>query len=175
MTCENLESGCWRLGFSEPEAYFLVNVMAQLASHYREDVAQLSPPQRAYWLGRGNLPPGTMPRQSEVQSAEELLAGARLELRSERLALAEKFLREFKAAGKHDPWNIDLDSAERDEFLAMINDRRLLLALDHGIAETDMDTDPSQIENEARRAAIFEIYFLGRFIFATIGPQLYRP
>jgi|HubBroStandDraft_1064217.scaffolds.fasta_scaffold309194_2 hypothetical protein len=175
MTCEALESGRWRLGFSEPEAYFLINVMAQLASHYREDVARLSPAQRAYWLGQGNLPPGAIPRRDEVQSAEELLADVRLELRSERLALAEKFLHEFKAAGKYDPWSIELSSAERDEFLAMINDRRLLVALDHGITEADMDADPNQVEDEARRAAIFEIYFLGRFIFATIGPQLYRP
>jgi len=181
MICEALESDRWRLSFPEPEAYFIVNVMAQLARHYQQDVEQLPPTQRAYWLGQGSLPPGTMTppgsgaEASEHRSAEEILADARLELRSERLALAENWIREFEAAGKRDPWSIEISSAERDEFLAMINDRRLLVALEHGITEADMDADPGQIEDEARRAAILEIYFLGRFIFAAIGPQIYRP
>lgn len=181
MTCETLEFGRWRLTFSEPEAYFIINVMAQLARHYREDLSQLPPAQRAYWLGRGSLPPGAgMPpgtgsKPRELQSAEEILTDARLELRSERLALAETWVREFETAEKHDPWNIEISSAERDEFLAMINDRRLLVALEHNITEAEMDSDPGQIEDEGRRTAIFEIYFLGRFIFAAIGPQFYRP
>jgi hypothetical protein len=175
MICEAIESGRWRLSFSEPEAYFAANVLAQLAGHYRQEVAQLPPAQRAYWLGKGSLPPGTLPEPRELQSAEELLAESRLETRSERLALAENWVREFEAAEKRDPWSIELSSAERDEFLAMINDRRLLVALEHDITEADMDADPDQVMDEARRAAIFEIYFLGRFIFAAIGPQFYRP
>ena len=175
MTCQALASGRWHLSFSEPEAYFVANVLAQLADHYRQNVAQLPPTQRAYWLGQGSLPPGTLPEPRELQAAEELLAETRLDLRSERLVLAENWVREFKAAGERDPWIIEISSAERDEFLAMLNDRRLLVALEHGITESDMDADPSQIENEGRRAAIFEIYFLGRFIFNVIGPQFYRP
>jgi hypothetical protein len=181
MICKALESDRWRLSFPEPEAYFVVNVLAQLAGHYRHDVAQLPPTQRAYWLGKGSLPPGTMtpsgtgPEPRELQSAEEILADTRLDIRSERLVLAENWVREFKAAKDRDPWIVEISSAERDEFLAMINDRRLLVALEHGITESDMDADPSQIENEDRRAAIFEIYFLGRFIFAIIGPQFHHP
>jgi hypothetical protein len=175
MICEPLQSGRWRLSFSEPEAYFAVNVLAQLADHYRQDVAQLPPPQRAYWLGRGSLPPGSLPEPRDLKSAEELLAESRLEMRSERLALAENWVREFQASEKRDPWDIELSSAERDEFLAMINDRRLLLALEHGITEADMGSDPILIGDEARNIAIFEIDFLGRFIFDAIGPQFYRP
>ena len=183
MTCKGFKSGRWRLSFSEPEAYFVINVLTQLAGHYRRDVAQLPPPQRAYWLGQGNLPPGTPPppppggetERRELQSADELLADSRLELRSERLNLAENWISAFEAATERDPWIVEISSSERDEFLAMINDRRLLLAPEHGITESEMDADPARIENEGRRAAIFEIYFLGRFIFAVIGPQFNRP
>ena len=175
MICKALESDRWRLTFSEPEAYFVVNVLAQLAGHYRQDVAQLPPTQRAYWLGKGSLPADTLPEPRELRSAEELLAESRLDLRSERLDLAENWIRAFKATGERAPWILEISSTERDEFLAMINDRRLLVALEHGITESEMDADPNQIENEERRTAIYEIYFLGHFIFAVIGPQFHRP
>jgi hypothetical protein len=179
MISEVLEGSRWRFTFSEPEAYFIISIMARLAGHYREDVSQLPPAQRDFWLGKGSLPPGTLPpagaANEELASAEELLAESRLELRPERLNLAENWVREFETAEKHDPWSIELSASERDDFLAMVNDRRLLVALEHGITEVEMDADPGEIEDDARRAAIFEIYFLGRFIFSALGPQIYRP
>jgi hypothetical protein len=57
----------------------------------------------------------------------------------------------------------------------MLNDRRLLLALELGITEEDMETDPDRISNEARRASILEIDVLGHFILVMLGPQIYRP
>ena len=57
----------------------------------------------------------------------------------------------------------------------MLNDRRMLTALELGISEKEMEADPGQIPNEARRAGILEIDVLGHFILVMIGPQIYRP
>ena len=84
-------------------------------------------------------------------------------------------MREFELAEERDPWQVELSTAERDEFVAMLNDRRMLLALELGITEEDMEADPSQISNEARRACILEIDVLGHFILVMLGPQIYRP
>jgi hypothetical protein len=51
----------------------------------------------------------------------------------------------------------------------------MLVALELGITEEDMETDPGRIPHEARRAGILEIDVLGHFILVMLGPQIYRP
>ncbi len=104
-----------------------------------------------------------------------MLSEARAELRSERLALAERWIREYDIAEDRQPWQVEISGAERDEFLAMLNDRRLSLALEIGISDAEMEIDPSRISDDARRSAILEIDVLGHFILVTLGPQIYRP
>jgi hypothetical protein len=84
-------------------------------------------------------------------------------------------MREFELAEERDPWKVEISGAERDEFAAMLNDRRMLLALELGITQEDMEADPGQISNEARRAGVLEIDVLGHFILVMLGPQIYRP
>ena len=43
MTSEQLAPGQWRLSFTEPEANFLVNVLARLGKHYQDDIARMPP------------------------------------------------------------------------------------------------------------------------------------
>jgi hypothetical protein len=170
MTSKQIVPGQWRLSFTEPEAAFLINVLARMGKHYQEDVARMPPALRAYWQGtisRGEV--------EDMRESQEVLAEARAELRAERLALVENWVREFELAEERDPWNVEISSAERDEFIAMVNDRRMLLALELGITEADMEADPGQIANEARRASILEIDVLGHFILVMLGPQIYRP
>ena len=51
MKCAQLEGDRWRLSFSEPEASFIVNVLARLARLYQDDLSDLPPAVRAYWQG----------------------------------------------------------------------------------------------------------------------------
>jgi hypothetical protein len=173
MTSEQTVPGQWRLSFTEPEAGFLINVLARLGKHYQEDVARMPPALRAYW--QGTLTRGGTAGKDDLRESQEVLSEARAELRAERLALAENWMREFELAEERNPWQVEVSSAERDEFVAMLNDRRLLLALELGITEEDMETDPDRISNEARRASILEIDVLGHFILVMLGPQIYRP
>jgi hypothetical protein len=173
MTCEQIDSEHWRLSFSEPEAGFIVNVLARLARHYEEDLTQMPPALRAYWQSAPC--PGKGSRSKEEKEAEEILSESRRELRSERLALAENWTREFEIAENRQPWRVEVSTTERDEFVSMLNDRRLTLALETGISDGEMEMDPSHISDDARRSAILEIDVLGHFILVTLGPQIYRP
>jgi hypothetical protein len=171
MNCEQLAPGQWQLSFSEPEAHFIINVLARLGKHYQEDVARMPAALRAYW--QGNITRG--PNKNDLKESQEVLAEARTELRAERLGLVETWLREFELTDEHDPWQVEVSSAERDEFVAMLNDRRLLLSLELGITETEMEMDLGRISDEARRAGILEIDVLGHIILVMLGRQIYRP
>ncbi|HEY0256919.1 MAG TPA: hypothetical protein VGC39_05715 [Candidatus Methylacidiphilales bacterium] len=173
MTCEQINPEYWRLGFAEPEAVFVINVLARLGRHYREDVSKLPPALRAYW--QGVLSSGKSSDVDDLKEAQEVLSEARAELRSERLALVENWIREFEIADQRDPWKVEISTAERDEFVAMLNDRRLLIALEIGITDRDMEMAPGDITDEARRHAILEIDVLGHFLLVMLGPQIYRP
>jgi len=174
MTCDQLDSEHWRLSFSEPEAGFIIGVLAQLGAHYREDVAKLPPAQRAYW--QGSISRGTGGADPEaLKESQEVVSEARAELRSERLLLVENWLRDYELAESRDPWQVEVTAADRDEFVSMLNDRRLLLALELGVTEADMEANPAEITEQRRRHAILEIDILGHFILVTLGPQIYRP
>ena len=173
MTSEQIDPSQWRLIFSEPEADFIINTLARMGKHYQEDIAKMSPALRAYW--QGTLTRGGGGAAEDLRESQEVLSEARNELRSERLVLVENWIREYELAEERDPWRVVLSSAERDEFVAMLNDRRMMLALELGITEADMEADLARIANEPRRAAVLEIDVLGHFILVVLGPQIYRP
>jgi BMFP domain-containing protein YqiC len=173
MTCEPIEPGRWRLSFTGPEAGFLMHVLGRLGKQYQEKVAEMPPALRAYW--QGTIARGGVAGREDLKEAQEVLAEARTELRAERLALVENWMREFELAEERNPWRVEISSAERDEIVAMLNDRRMLVALELGITESDMEADPGKISNETRRAGILEIDVLGHFILVMLGPQIYRP
>jgi len=172
MTSEQIDRGQWQLGFSEPEAEFIINTLAGLGKHYQEDVSKMSPTLRAYW--QGTLTRGAGGTDA-LKESQEMLSDARNELRSERLELVENWIREYELAEECDPWKVVLSGAERDEFVSMLNDRRMLLAHELGITEADMDANLARITDERRRAAVLEIDVLGHFILVILGPQIYRP
>lgn len=87
MICERIDSVHWRLSFSEPEAGFIINVLAKLGRNYQEDIAGMPPALRSYW--QGNLTRSGTANQEDLTDSQEVLAEARAELRSERLALVE--------------------------------------------------------------------------------------
>ncbi len=172
MTCEQYEPGHWRLSFTEPETEFVIATLARLGQQYHEDVSKMPPALRAYWQGvitRDESAP-----REEVRDLQDDLTEARTELRAERLSLVENWLREYDLSEARDPWSVEIDTAERDEFIAMLNDRRMALAIEMGITEDDMESDLAQIPDDARRAGILEIDVLGHFILVMLGPQIFR-
>jgi hypothetical protein len=173
MNCEPISPDLWRLSFTEPEAEFLINVLARLGKSYQEDVARMSPALRAYW--EGSICRGDVADKDDMKESQEVLAESRAELRVERLALVENWMRDFELAEARDPWKVEISGAERDEFISMLNDRRMLLALEMGVTEEDMEAAPHEIPNETRRVSILEIDVLGHFILIMLGPQIYRP
>jgi len=168
MTSEQIEPGRWRLSFSEPESIFLMNVLGRQAAHYEEDLASLPPAQRTFWQN-GSTAPET---GEDGDESREVLADSRAELRSERRMLAEGWVREFEIAEQRDPWVVELTTAERDEFVAMLNDRRLILGLEIGMLNAGQ---AAGVPADVRRVALMEIDVLGHFIMVTLGPQIYRP
>ena len=172
MTCAKIDTDLWRLTFSEPEAAFIINVLARLAQHYEGDVSDMPTAVRGYWQGTLSAPGAAA--TDESREAQELLEEARTDLRSDRLALAESWIREYEIAEQREPWEVEITSDERDEFVAMLNDRRLTLALEIGLTPNDLDLDPSHIAQNERRSAILEIDVLGHFILVTLGPQIQR-
>jgi hypothetical protein len=173
MTCEPINPDLWRITFSEPEAGFIINVLARLGRHYQEDIGAMPPSLRAYW--RGAITPQGTTGPEDLKESQEELAEARTELRADRLAMVDNWMREFDLSEDRDPWKIEISTSERDDFVSMLNDRRMTLALEMGITEEEMAVDPDQISKEARRAGILEIDVLGHFILVMLGPQIYRP
>ncbi len=173
MTCDQLDSENWRLSFPEHEAGFIINVLARLGRQYQADPERMSPALRAYW--DGSITKGEEGTKAELKDSQEVLSEARAELRSQRLGLVENWIQEYELAENRDPWQVEVSTAERDEFISMLNDRRLHLAFEIGVTEQDMEKDPSQISEEARRHAILEIDILGHFILVMLGPQIHRP
>jgi hypothetical protein len=168
MTCEQIDNGRWRLTFAEPEAAFLMNVLARLARHYRDDLDGVSPAMRDFWRTGASVPVN----DAAGGESRDVLAESREELRSERCALAEAWLRDFELA--EEPWVIDMTTSERDEFVAMLNDRRLILAVETGVVRQD-NLPTSKLGIDGQRAAILEIDVLGHFIMVLLGPQIHRP
>jgi len=173
MICEKLDSQNWCLSFPEAEAVFIINILARLGRHYQEDLDEMSPALRAYW--QGPLAHGEVTDKKALKESEEVLSEVRTELRSERLNLVENWIREFEIAEKRDPWAVEVSNEERDEFVSMLNDRRLVVAFEMGITEEEMTMNPSEIVDETRRHAVLEIDILGHFILVILGPQIHRP
>ena len=167
MTCEPLDGDRWRLTFGEPEAGFLMDVLARLARHYREDLGALTPGLREFWRTGTTAPV----QDATGDESREVLAESREELRLERRSLAEAWLRDFELA--EEPWVLEMTTGERDEFVAMLNDRRLILALEAGV--TQEGAVPAKAGLDRRRAAVLEIDVLGHIIMVLLGPQIHRP
>jgi hypothetical protein len=173
MTCEPIDAEHWRVSFSELESDFLLATLARMGRHYQEDISRMPPALRAYW--QGTITRGEAGSKDELRALQDDLAEARTELRAERIELIENLMREYELSEQHEPWIVELTAAERDDFIAMLNDRRMTLAGELGITEDDMESDLAQVSSEARRAGIWEIDVLGRFILVMIGRQIYRP
>jgi hypothetical protein len=147
----------WALSFNEAEALLLVGALRQLAKHYTVKVEDLPSRLQEYWVGR--LSANTQ-IEEDLSEEREALAEERKLWRSERLVWIEEQLKQYPV-GK--PWLVTVDAAGLETLLCVINDRRLLLAVDHAVTEAEMDMDPEALADEARRHVLWEIHLLAIF------------
>ena len=85
---------------------FLLHVLARMGKHYQEDVTRCLPPMlRAYWTGSISRDRAI---GEDLKESQEVLAEARTELRAERLALVESWMREYELAEARDPWQVEI-------------------------------------------------------------------
>jgi hypothetical protein len=146
----------WALALTPQEAVVLAISMDELIQHYRIDPENLSRRLKDFWNGRISARPGDA---ALLEDEAEHLKAERFGWRSERLIRLEKWLATFPRA-EEQPWTLLLSTDDFEEFLCILNDRRLLLAVEHNVTEADMDTDPAYVRDEIKARALWEIHML---------------
>ncbi|CAF0693522.1 DUF2017 family protein [Candidatus Methylacidithermus pantelleriae] len=140
-----------------PEKEALWVSLLALRDHYRTELAELPEPLQRYWVG-------SVSRESlqgaEGEEAGELLKETRLSWRSERAELVEQWLQRLRPIPGTGRSGLLLEKEELDIFLSIINDRRLTLAVEHGIGEEEMNRNPLWVSSRALQRALWEIHFL---------------
>ncbi len=156
MRCER--SNNWlTLEFEEREKELLLYSLEELEGHYSTDESTLSTKSQAYWKGKL-----THSKDIEKELSEESvdLSETRRLWKSERLILVRKWLAEEGTLKTQGGGILVLDQGEAEQFLAVINDRRLLLALEHNLDEEMMSRHLSKINDSELQQALWEIHFL---------------
>ncbi|MDD4932451.1 MAG: DUF2017 family protein [Methylacidiphilaceae bacterium] len=142
--------------FEPAEREILLGSLLELRKHYQTDFSQLSEALQQHWRG-------TMSREAEgeeIPGAAEELEAERLGWRPERLALLDKWLAPDSPLQNPAQASLTLSQGEVDEFLSMLNDRRLTLAVGQGITEEQMDWNPLTVRSRDLQRALWEIHFL---------------
>jgi hypothetical protein len=139
------------------ERELLLSSLFELRKHYQQEISQLPEPLRKFWLGELSRDPQL---QSELDDLKEDLSAERIELRSERLRLLEEWLSRESPLRNPSKGFLRIAKKDIDQFLCLLNDRRLTLAIIHGITEEQMDWDPFLIKSKPLQQAIWEIHFL---------------
>ncbi|ACD82712.1 hypothetical protein [Candidatus Methylacidiphilum infernorum] len=142
--------------FEPTERELLLTSLFELKKHYQQEISEFPDPLRKFWTGE--LSRQTSP--AEVEELIEDLTAERLELRSERLKLLEDWLSKENSLRNPSKGYLRIAKKDIDQFLCLLNDRRITLALMHGITEEQMEWDPFLIKSKALQQAIWEIHFL---------------
>jgi hypothetical protein len=170
MTSETTPNGQVKFTFAKDDAPIFLDLLNQLLETYQG--TPKTPGAIKYWAGQISM---TKPTDDNgLQDAQEILEESRLELRSERADLAKGWLDRFKMNLGHDPHVFDLKPDEREEFVAMLNDRRLIIALEAKLTEAEIETRKTGQLPLPKRMALREVNHLGVLIFMTIGEQFER-
>jgi hypothetical protein len=146
----------WELQLGMAEAVLLLRSLTALQRQQETPVEQLPATLREYWQGiisRGQT--------DSLEEAAKDLTEARLLWRGERATLLKIWIEKLKIEKEAENIAIALKKDDLEQFLTMINDRRLLLAAEYEITEREMDTDPVEIKNQERRLVLVEMFLLG--------------
>ena len=142
--------------FEAAEREILLSSLLELRNHYQTDVSQLPEALQRHW--RGTVSRGE--EDEEIPGAAEELEAERLGWRPERLALLQTWLAPDSPLQNPAQASLRLSRGEVDEFLSMLNDRRLTLAITQGITEEQMDWNPLTVRSRDLQRALWEIHFL---------------
>jgi hypothetical protein len=165
MMSESMPGGKLRFTLTRDEGLYFQALLVRLSDSY-ENPKEAT---RAYWEGRISV---TKPNEENgLEDAQEMLKESRGELRSERSELCKSWLVRLQNSAKMEIMTFDLKPNERDEFVAILNDRRLGLALETGLWEAEMQTTKVSELAPPKRAAVTEVDRLAKWISAVIGPQ----
>lgn len=156
MKCER-SGNLLTLQFEEREKELLLFSLGELEEHYSTDEPVLSAKLQGYWTGRL-----TRSREIEKELAGECadLSEARTVWKSERLILVRKWLAEQGTLKTGTGGILVLDQGGSEQFLSVLNDRRLLLALEHNLDEELMSRHLSEVKPLELQQALWEIHFL---------------
>jgi hypothetical protein len=156
MKCQRLDN--WlTLEFAEQEKELLLFSLEEVEDHYAQDESALGNKFKAYW--RGRLSQITQNEQ-ELGEANEDLYEARWAWKSARLDVVRKWLAEEGSLKSEGSSVLVLDESEAEQFLSILNDRRLLLALEHNLDEDLMARNPTDVTQPELQQSLWEIHFL---------------
>lgn len=167
MTIRRQADG-WHLCFNEPEAVILSASLRAVQKHYAVEVEDLPEHLRAHWQGRLSRDDAT---NAKLEADNEMLAEERAAWRSQRLVAVQDWLDGYQLGR---PWEIRLDDDRMGDFLAVLNDRRLTLSVEHGIGQKEMDMEIEDARDPKLRDILFEIEVLAMFqvnCLATLDGQ----
>jgi hypothetical protein len=143
--------------FAESEKEMLLFSFEELREHYSTDESKLPSKLRKFWRGTLSRTPE---KTAEWSEAEEDLASARWGIKSERLIFVNQWLSSTGLLLAANSSKLSLDPSECEQFLCIINDRRLLLALDHQLDDVLMEQNPINVPDHEAQQALWEIHFL---------------
>jgi len=95
-----------------------------------------------------------------LRELSEDLREARLEWRDQRLNLVNKWLANAGTLKINGRGILVLDYEEAEHFLCVLNDRRLLLAIEFNVDENLMSQFPRDLDSPDLQQALCEIHFL---------------
>lgn len=156
MRCE-YDGQILLIEFAESEKEMLLFSLEELREHYSTDESKLPSKLRKFWRGTLSRTPE---KTEEWTEAEEDLASARWGIKSERLVLVNRWLASDGLLLAANQSKLGLDEGECEQFLCILNDRRLLLALEYNLDDTLLEKNPVTVSDHEAQQALWEIHFL---------------
>jgi hypothetical protein len=149
----------WSLNLDVPQAHLLAHSLGAIAHAYAAPPENLAPAVQAYF--RGSITSAA--DIGELAQAQEDLELERAQWRSERLAKISRWRDQLRKGLELQHPRLLLVTEDVPVFLAVLNDRRLVLAAEGGVTEEIMNADPQELEDEDLQRKIWEIHLLAYF------------
>jgi hypothetical protein len=155
----SITSTAWSLNLDVPQAHLLAHSLGGIVDVYRSPLENLAPMVQDYL--RGRIAPDTA--TADLTEAQEVLEAEKSIWRSDRLAKVIRWMGQLRKGLELQKPQLLLLKEDVPVFLAVLNDRRLVLAAEGGVTEEIMNADPQELEDEDLQRKIWEIHLLAYF------------
>jgi hypothetical protein len=159
------------LFLTSSEAIFIANLLESIADMYQKSPTQLDPKIRSHWYPAADESPNSVGAQ-EWQDQHH-------QYRMEQVDLARSWAKNLlKGSDQQNEqqedyvlWSIPQDQFDR--VLTVLNDHRLLRAIEYDVMDVDMKESIEEIADAHKRMAMLEIHYLAWLIEALLqnSPQ----